>query len=799
MKKRITLLVVLCFLVAGAASSYAQMTDRQIISYIKQSTEAGKSSSQIGKELIARGATVEQLTRLKEEYDSPDYGKEEFKKDSTSRKLSKDERLRFLSKTTEVKKHEAKPEKEDSLKIYGHDIFSTGSRLSFEPNENAATPANYVLGPGDEVIIDVWGQNETSIKETVSPDGKISISQIGPVILSGLTITEAEAKLKRLLSQKYSFYGDESGSDMSLTLGKIRTVKVNVLGEVSTPGTYRLSSLSTVFNALYKAGGIRDIGSLRDIKLMRGGEVKDNIDLYEFIFRGARGGNTSLQDDDVIIVPAFSGLVEVSGGVKRPMLYEAKDGEPIAAILDYAGGFASDASTEEVTVQRRNGNGGQVFTVPSKDFGSFGIRDGDKISVHTNSRNDLFENKVEIKGSVVRPGIYALGSEIATVRQLVGHAGGLLDNAFEVRAQIIREKPDRSMEVLAIAVGSIMQGKSEDILLRRNDLVVISDSNEMNPKGPVSITGFIRDPGDYEFADGMSVEDLIMMAGGLESGASTARVEVSRRIFSPESTESRDTLAQIFTFELKDSLSLDGMPSLILEPYDVVSVRKSPTYVEQKRVTISGEVQFPGEYTLVTNNDRLTDIFKRAGGSTPNAFVSGAILKREFSEAEKIARKRLAIMAASQEDSTNIKKISQIGDYSVGIDLGKALENPGGEYDVVLCDGDEIIVPPAINTVRIQGEVLYPNAVNYLPGKPVSYYISQAGGYSNDAKRADVYVVYMNGQVARGSAATVEPGCEIVVPVKSNKKKMSVGEIISISSAAVSLTTVVVTLINILK
>jgi len=785
------------FLFALSLSALAQLSDQQVIAFAKQGLLAGKEKEKIATELVAKGATPEQLTRLITAAEGTD--KNDFAHPLKADTLAIPEsRLRVLKNTEKPAAVQDSTLSIKKVKIFGHDLFSS-KNLSFEPNENAATPASYIIGPGDELLIDVWGINEATLKQTVSPEGKIYISQVGPVQISGLTIAQATERLRKALSQKYSLSGSEAASQMSVTLGKIRTIQVNVMGEVKTPGTYRLSSLSTVFTALHRAGGVTRIGSMRMVKIVRGGEVVGTVDMYKYIFEGNDDSGMSLTDGDAIIVPAFTALVEVAGGVKRPMIYEVIPGEPVGKILDYAGGFSSDAFPGEIAVQRHDGQGGKVYTVQSGDYQTFGVEDGDKIEAYVNSRYKLFQNRVEIKGSVVRPGTYALGGEIATVRQLIDHAGGLLEDAFLERAQIVREKPDRSLEVLAVGVGAIMNGTAEDVILRRNDILQIADKNEMNPKGDLTITGYVVYPGKYLFAEGMSIEDAIMMAGGLESGASTVRVQVARRIYSPESTETSDTLAHIFTFQIKDGLMVDGAPEFTLQPFDVVSVRKSPTYVAQKIVKVSGEVQFPGEYTLVTNNERISDIFKRAGEGTPNAFIVGASLKRKFTEAERMTRRRLAMIAASEIDSTNIEKMVMTDSYTVGINLEKALQNPHGQYDVVLCDGDELIVPAEMNTVRIQGEVFYPNAVNYFPGKPVSYYIQQAGGFSNDAKRADVYVVYLNGHVDRGSSAVVEPGCEIVVPSKPLRKKMTIGEIISIGTAAASLSTVIVTLINLVK
>lgn len=805
--------------------AFAQMTDQAVLNYIKQGMSQGKTQAQIGNELLAKGVTVSQAKRLMAAYKAnstsdftslettalnPErtasrnrtnskrsqknpYGRDSISTDSEASDKSKEKNLSALrdAEGNVIRKKE----------IFGHNVF-TAKNLSFEPNENRATPESYVLGPGDEILIDVWGVNEASFSETISPEGRIIISQVGPIQLSGLTIKEATSRIKSALSHKYSLSGENAASRMSVTLGNIRTIQVNVLGEVRLPGTYRLSSLSTVFNALYRAGGVTEIGSLRNIRIFRGGEQIGSADIYKFIFDGNSDSDLSLNDGDVIMVPAYQAVVQAGEGLKRPMMYEILPGESAGSIIGYAGGFVSNAHRDEISVQRRDGAKGRVFNVHSDQFASFGLQDGDIVSAHSNTQENLFDNKVEIRGCVLRPGLYALGSEIATVRQLVEHSGGLLDDAFRARAQIVREKKDRSLEVLAIPVGAIMDGTEPDVMLRDNDLLMIANVNEIDPKGNLTITGYVLNPGNYEFADNMTVEDLIMLAGGLEPGASNSRVDVSRRIVDPSSTEAGDTLATIFSFTLHDGLVVEGNPDFVLQPFDIVSIRKSPTYVEQKRVRVSGEVTFPGEYTLVTNQERLSDLVKRAGGAAPNGFLQGAMLKRKVNEDERNVRRNMVNLVkkgGEKMDSTKLEKLTISEIYTVGINLDKALANPGSEYDVILHDNDELIIPAITNTVRVQGEVLYPNAVNYLPGKNLRYYINQSGGFSNLARRAKVYVVYMNGKVAIGMGAKILPGSEIVVPARLEKEKMKVGEWMGIGTAAASIATATATIATLIK
>lgn len=788
--------ILLTFLVMGVSPVMAQMSDSQIVSFARQAATQGKNSDQIGQELLSRGATAAQLENLLGRMKNGETGVGSMSESANGNRVvaADDSHVRVTEPVPSIENVKNVPENDG---IFGHDVFTAGGRLSFEPNENMATPQNYVIGPGDEIIIDVWGESEATIKCIVSAEGRISISQIGPVQISGLTIEQATKKLRSVLSRKYLISGQDSDSKISVTLGNMRSIKVNVLGEVKVPGTYRLSSLSTVFNALYNAGGVTPIGSMRAVRVVRAGEIVCTLDLYDYLFDGSDHDNVALRDDDAIIVPSYSSIVTVQGGVKRPMKYEMLPGEPVSRLLEYAGGFASNANVGELVVERKDGQRGQVVLVTDSDFDSFALLDGDKVSVNVN-QTDLFDNMVTVKGRVMRPGTYALGDDIATVRQLVSHAGGLLDDAFLTRAQIVREKSDRSLEILSIAIGAIVDGSETDIVLKRNDILTIANVNEIEQKGNVSITGYVNSPGNFTFFEGMGIEDLILLAGGLKNGASTLKADVSRRIDVSDSSFASDTLARVFSIDFKDGLAVDGYPAFSLEPYDIVTIRKSPTYVPQKQIKISGEVNFPGFYTLETANERMSDIMRRAGGATPNAYVKGALLKRRMSDIQMDAGHNLLTFAENRLDSINILKSDTLI-YNIGIDLDRALDKPGCNYDVVLADGDELIVPPMVNTVRIRGEVFFPNAVNYMPGMSVRRYISQAGGFSGNARRHSVYVVYMNGKVSKGRCSKVQPGSEIIVPSKPERKNLTVGEWVGIGSTVASLSTVFLTLINLYR
>lgn len=799
------------------------MTDQQIVDYVKSAAAQGKSEQTIAAELLQRGVPASQLQNLLSTYRSSGQAVEGTLSGSKL-ESSHPGRAAVSPSLVEVdgKKeplpvvkriHKGLPDKKakqlaaqgvssplydkDGYKrIYGMDIFQTG-RLSFEPNQNLATPEDYVLGPGDELVIDIWGANEVTIRQIISPEGTITISQIGPVNLSGLTIKEAKGKLKSVLSKTYSTL--RSGlSHITVSLGEVRTILVNVLGEVEMPGTYRLSSFATVFNALYMAGGVTDIGSLRQVKIMRGGQDFATVDVYEYIFHGKVDTDVALKEGDVINVPPYASLVSIDGFVKRPMFYELKAGESLFSLVDYAGGFSDGAWPEEIHVERNDGRTNHIFTVDQNHFHNFALQDGDAASVG-GSNVSLFTNRIEVRGAVYRPGHFQLGGDILTVKQLIDHAGGVLPDAFLGRAQLMREKEDRSMELLSVPLKGILDGNVDDILLRKNDVLIISNINDIEPKGDFIITGAVEKPGSYRFAEHTTVEDLILLAGGLIEGASLAKVDISRRIDNPTSTQASDTLAEVFSLTIKDGLLDDGAKGFELQPHDIVSVYKNPTYMAQRNVIIRGEVTFPGQYTLTSTNERVSELVQRAGGATPNGNVRGAMLKRRVNQYERNVRQsmsRLVTQSSSSKDSLDISKLDLDDVTTVGLELDKALAHPGSDYDMVLRDGDELIIPEMTSTVSIQGEVLYPNTVHFISGKSVSYYVEQAGGYTTRARKAKTYVVYMNGTVSVGNNAKLEPGCVIIVPARAERDKLTTAEWLGIGTASASITTMVATIVS---
>ena len=814
-------------------ASYAQMTDEQVIEYVKTATATGKSQDEISKELLLRGVTQEQAERIKARVqaqqagagNAESFGDESgFSRNSGAAAQSRvpsrpavrrvrpqdelDNRARFdeqkegLNEGQGLENAMGENVLPESVNyIFGHDIFAGGA-LTFEPNENLATPESYQLGPGDELLIEIFGYSEGSYSKTISPEGTINISQIGQVQLGGLTIKEAKEKLRRALVNKYaSVGGSKPNSTISISLRNIRTIQVNVMGEVEMPGTFRLSPFATVFNALYNAGGVTEEGSMRAIKVIRGGVQIATVDVYGYLFNGRSDSDITLKEGDVVIVPTYVNLVHALGSVKRPMYYELAEGETLSDLVQYAGGYTNNAHRDDIRVIRYAGPEREIRTVKAEAAPSFVMKDGDEVFVE--SSMDRFANRVEIKGAVFRPGMFELGGDIATVRQLVRAAGGLKEDAFTGRAVIVREKDDLTFETLSVDLAGIVAGKANDVALRKNDVLVISSNKDMVDPGTMTINGYVQNPGVFPFAANTTVEDLILLAGGLLDGASTARVDVARRVVDPASLQPLDEIGETFSFPLKDGLVVDGGERFTLEPYDVVSVRKSPAFRTQSFVRVEGEVAFPGEYVLLSEGERVSDLIKRAGGATKQAFVRGGTLTRTMSEEE--ANVQNSIRAISQNktsrDTLNIDVLRKGDKFTVGIELDKAIERPGSEFDPILREGDRIFVPELQNTVRISGNVLYPNTVTFVPGKPIAYYVSAAGGYGFRAKRNKTYVVYQNGNVRRAGVASakIEPGCEIVVPTKPDRKGMSAGEIVSLGTASASLAMMVVSLINTIK
>ena len=680
-------------------------------------------------------------------------------------------------------------------KVFGRDIFNKED-LTFEPVMNIATPQSYVVGPGDEVKVDIYGASQKSTVYTVSPDGDIVIEGYGPINISGLTVKQANARIRSTLGSRYS------SSSIKMTLGQTRTITVNVMGEVQNPGTYSLSAFASVFHALYMAGGVSGIGTLRNIKVFRNGKEISVVDVYDYILNGKLSGNVRLQDNDVIVVGPYECIVDIAGKVKRPMYYEMKKDESVQTLLKYAGYFAGDAYTKSVRVIRKNGSRYGVFNVQEFDMNSFHLADGDSVTV--DSIIPRYENMVEVKGAVFRPGMYQLGGNITTVRSLIESADGLMEDAFTNRGVIHRMKEDRTLKVISVDVQGIIDGKTADIPLQNEDVLFIPSKSERQENRTITIHGEVLYPGVYKYADNETLEDFVVQAGGLKESASTVRVDISRRVSNRKALTRDSVIAKTYSFALKDGFVVDGQPGFTLEPYDEVYVRKSPSYSVQQNVSIVGEVNFPGTYALTKSESRLSDLVKASGGANQLAYVKGARLERRITPEERTRMEQVLKMAqfqsATEEDTIDISKLD-IGDtYYVGIQLDKALEAPGSDYDLTLREGDRIIVPEYTNTVKVSGNVLYPNTIAYKKGKGARYYVNQAGGWGIRAKKGSTYIVHMNGTVNQmGKGEKPTPGSEVIVPTKAKSEVNKLQMWLAVGSSTASIATMLVSIVNLTR
>ena len=825
------------------------MSDDQVVKYVMEQQEKGKGQQYIVSQLLQRGVTVEQLRRIRKKYEAEQQqpgaldltGSTQDKSGKSRLRTEKEKRLderqkksgnmirsrrEMLESGEKTVRQEQLDEEigfmdidsliyyqkyfeEDETQVFGRNIFYN-EMLTFEPSLNIPTPASYRLGAGDAVIIDVWGASQVTYEKTVSPDGTVTLEDIGPLSLAGMTVAEANEYVKKQLARFYS------GSNVTLTVGEVRSVQVQVMGEVMVPGTYTLSALSTAFNALYAAGGINNIGTLRDIKVYRGGRILSTIDVYDYILNGNTKGNVRLEDNDVIVVGPYDCLVNIRGKVKRPMFYEMKESESVASILDYAGGFAGDAYTNNIRLVRKSGREYSVYTVGEFDMNGFLLKDGD--SLYVDSVIPRFSNVAEVRGAVFHPGQYQMDGSIKTVRQLIKAADGLREDAFLKRAVMHRQKEDLTMEALSVDIEGIMAGTTPDIPLRNNDILFIPSAVEMKGEQTLTIEGEVNFPGIYQYAESTTIEDLVLQAGGLTEAASMARVDVFRRIKNPDAVQDDEKLAETFSFSLRDGLALGDGQDFHLQPYDEVFVRKSPAYSEQRNVKISGAVNFEGEYAMDNKDYRLSDLVEAAGGLSSLAYAKGARLQRTLTDEEKQQREtsmknsqiQLYEESLRSERAYDMAKADSIlnmrldlGDtYPVAINLERAMQNPGGDDDVRLREGDELVVPQFSNTVKISGEVMYPISLNYEKGRSLKYYIKRAGGFADRAHKSHVYAIYMNGsvqQLGRRASKDIQPGCEIVVPTKPQRDKMSPQEMMTIGTSTASIATMIATLVNLLK
>ena len=846
--RKFLFLIGILLLTCTRMTAQSGMTDNQVMDYVVEQNANGVSRTEIVTQLMQRGVTMDQIRRIQKKYQKQikngalgadditagskttknrmrkANGEERKELQEKGKKNASQYRLKDKDPRTKITKHtyddedeefvamdeamdfmmpdslkyfdeleELKDKDKNKRKIFGHDIFNN-KKLTFESQMNLATPQNYTLGPGDVVNVDIWGASQESISETISPDGTIVIEDIGVIQLGGLSVSQARARLKSTLGARFR------DSNIQLTVGQTRSITINVMGEVKMPGTYTMSAFSTVYNALYMAGGPNDIGTLRNVKVYRNGRLLSNVDVYDFLLNGHLTGDVRLQDNDIVTVSPYETLVCVAGKVKRPMYYEMKSTESAATLLKYAGGFTGDAYTKAIRIHRKAGNSYSVFNVSEFDMTQFKVMDEDSVTV--DSTLNRYQNMVEIKGAIFRPGMYQLGGNINTVKALVEAADGLTEGAIGQHGVMHRMKADRTLEVLSVDIVGILEGNTPDVPLRNEDVLYIASKEERQQEKTVTISGEVFYPGTYRFAENETVEDLIIQAGGMTEAASLAKVDVARRISDPEATESEDEISKMFSFKIDKEFKISNSNGFTLQPFDEVYVRRSPNYNEQQNVTVEGEIQFQGTYALSSKEQRLSELITKAGGLTDRAYIRGAKLLRLMTpdEQDQMAVMLRTAQRNSGKDSIDVKKLLTQATYPVGIELDKALDKPGGEDDPILREGDRIVIPRYTNTVSINGEVLYPNTVQFRDGERADYYIDLAGGFTSSAKKNMTLIIYMNGMVAKADRKhRPAPGCQIVVPTKRRGNRLTLPEILSIGTSTASVATMIATIANLIK
>lgn len=821
------------------ADAQSSMTDKQVLEYVKKGMASGKDQKEMARELAARGVDRAQAARVKKLYEAEQtkgrsatgnnvqQSRSRLSKDVQSLKNNRDyvdeEKIDEIVEPADAIKEEKKdfviwksadvqdpmsswelPDlfeddadvKLDTLEVYGRNLFRNNKNLTFAPNENIPTPKNYVLGPGDEVIVDVFGANQNTLRSEISPDGFINVEGLGPIFLSGKTVEAANDYLKKRLASIYSGLSDSDvATDIQLSLGQLRSVQITVVGDVENPGTYTMSSMSTVMHALFQTGGIVDPGTLRTIKLIRNGKQKSEIDIYDLLVHGTKSGDVRLEDGDVVLVEPYEKLVKVSGEVKRPMLFEMKEKETLKDLFVYAGGFNKSAYDQLATVVRQVGGKLEVYNIDATQFGSFVLENGDEIDVKPIEAR--FENRISVRGSVLIPGVYELNNNLNSVRKLVQKAGGLQPDAFVERAVIRRRNADKTLETIAVDLKGVVEGSKPDVPLQNNDEIFVYSIFDISDQGNLTIEGDVAMPGSFPYAANTTVQDLILQAGGLLRSASTVRVDVARIISDNESLVAQNVISTYYTFSIQDGFAVDGADKFVLEPYDVVVVRRSPSFVTNRTVQVTGEVNFPGLYNMSKREERVSDLIAKAGNVTDFAYVKGARLTRMMSEEEAEQYKSILSVVASEGDSVDNKKAEAA--YAISFDMTDALKNPGGANDIVLRQGDVLDIPVYNNTVRIAGAVQMPTTITYRKGLSKRVLVDAAGGFAKRAYKHKAFIVYMNGRVSRLKRfTTIEPGCQVFIPRKE-KKEGRLQEIMSVSTTAASLGMMGVSIANLLK
>ena len=795
MKKSLKLILLtffICFSTILSAQDISQLknvdindlTDQQIATYWESIQKKGYSMAQLETYAKVQGISSSKVAEFKRRVQSlPKDVLNKPKKESTNDvKVNKDIDI-FGLNGNEIKTNSIK--KSDPL--FGYDFFNNPN-ITFTPNINIAVPQNYQLGPGDELIIDLWGASEVTYQSAINNQGAIKLDGVGLVYVSGLSIENASKKIISRLKKKHAGIGAPKNSynkiNTNVTITKIRTVQVNIIGEVKVPGTYSLVSLATVLNALYAAGGPTKKGTFRDVKLVRNGVTVANFDIYNYLLTGSEKENLKVQDQDVILIRPYKNLATVEGAVKRPGIYELKEKESLADLIKYFGGFTPEAYTELLVLERVNGKQREVKEVKLEDVKNFLIHGGDQLIVQ--EIVDKYKNRIILEGEVFRPGNYELIKGM-TLKNLLEKAEGVTEEAFLSRGLLVRSKDDTNKESISFSVSDILSGKSS-VQLQAKDKIRIFNKDELREKQTITIQGAVNKTQTFDFIKNLQIEDVIAMAGGLTEGADANVVNVSRRL----KDGSFETLSKNFTISSEKNLGLNKSEPFYLEPFDIINVRYLKGYMPQKTVVVKGEIKYPGNHVISNKNERLSDLIKRAGGLTPYAYLKGAtLIRKKMDESDK---KQLDLLKSINEKDTIVKdsKFIENKGFKIGIDLDKILNKGGANtsIDLFLEEGDELLIPSEKQTIEVKGEVLSPSLIQFKKGKSLKNYINNSGGYSIKAKRSKTFVIYSNGDKATikrflffKSYPKLEPGAVIFVPTKKEAQRMSTQEVLGITTS----------------
>jgi protein involved in polysaccharide export with SLBB domain len=771
------------------------MSDDQIESYWSQIKKGGYNMGQVEVLGKAQGISATKIADFKRRVNSLGaINAVENKAMETDSKAAAASEAFGLKDGQVVKKNTA------SVSLFGYDFFSN-SKVSFTPSVNIAVPENYQIGPGDEIMIDLWGASEITYKATVNNSGSIKIGGIGFIFINGFTLENATKKIISKLKKKHAGITAADTSynkiNTNVTVSKIRTVQVNIIGEVKVPGTYALNSLSTVLNALYVAGGPTKLGTFREIQLVRANKVVATLDIYDYMLSGTQEGNLKLQDQDVLLVSPYKNLVSVEGAVKRVGVYELKEGQTLANLIQYFGGFTPIAYTNLLVVERLNGARKEVREVALEEAANFLMQAGDKLVVQ--EILDTYENRISIAGEVYRPGSFELFDKMS-LKALIEKAEGITPEAFLSRGLLVRTFDDTHKENIAFSVSEILNGSST-IVLKSKDQVLILNKEELRAKRTISIGGAVNKPSSFVFVDKLQIEDLIAMSGGLREGGDPKNISVSRVLNDGSFT----TLSKVYSVSSDENLAINNGTPFYIEPFDIINVRYTKGYESQTTVSISGEVKYAGSYTLINKNERISDLVERAGGFTDFAYVRGAALIRQTNA--KYSEDILRNMAFTEGQGVDLDGLIEMEanatEFKVGIDLNAILENKGADIDMYLRAGDQLLIPSKRQTVKVSGMVVKPSLIQFKEGQSLKAYVGKSGGFAETAKKSKLYVSYANGDIKTAKNflffkwyPKLAPGATIFVPAKPQKERMSTAEIMGITTSIATLGILIQTILR---